>query len=408
MGAFNIEHEQRRLKEKDIRSEDCVKSLEHQLRSLLAERTETTNPFTLEADKDEVRAVGFGHRGDLNLSYKKSVEEAPSEKIARRFHLENDGYNKAKEYFFKLPLYSTVLLFSPPPDTKIEGYPGYSLAYFYHILPSDDAKDKHKRTIKALSFINRFTKEEQASILNSLGCENVAKPKESSILLSPVGVYGLGKDTKSFETIWNTLEREYKKEKKDFFMPSFKTMEKFLLNGEELWNNKYETLATMISEIGKMISNGATEEELKDKWSIMLNLADQELLHKDITTEAHNKRDYSSFYDYSHSQQGLIFDQYKHLSFEPRVAATSCGSSGGMKSGLNNPLPDLGFKNNALIVTTSFEMTDAKDDPDLCRCGGKEPHFHCPGSKDGKACNHVIIVGKGISKCPSCGQGKTC
>lgn len=49
-----------------------------------------------------------------------------------------------------------------------------------------------------------------------------------------------------------------------------------------------------------------------------------------------------------------------------------------------------------------------KDDPNLCRCGNREPHFHCPGQKDGKACEHPITVGKGISKCPSCGHGKTC
>lgn len=49
-----------------------------------------------------------------------------------------------------------------------------------------------------------------------------------------------------------------------------------------------------------------------------------------------------------------------------------------------------------------------KDDPNLCRCGNREPHFHCPGQKDGKACEHPIVVGKGISKCPACGKGKTC
>lgn len=54
------------------------------------------------------------------------------------------------------------------------------------------------------------------------------------------------------------------------------------------------------------------------------------------------------------------------------------------------------------------DSVDYKDDPNLCRCGNREPHFHCPGSKDGKPCNHAIIVGQGIDKCPECGAGKVC
>lgn len=56
----------------------------------------------------------------------------------------------------------------------------------------------------------------------------------------------------------------------------------------------------------------------------------------------------------------------------------------------------------------------AKDDPNLCRCSkGGGPHFHCPGKikdENGKEtdCKHPIVVGEGITKCPTCGMGKQC
>ncbi|GIW61184.1 MAG: hypothetical protein KatS3mg089_0036 [Patescibacteria group bacterium] len=62
-----------------------------------------------------------------------------------------------------------------------------------------------------------------------------------------------------------------------------------------------------------------------------------------------------------------------------------------------------------------------EDDPNLCRCGGSSPHFHCPGrktiieeDKNGKKrtkqidCKNKIIVGLGIVRCPECGEGKKC
>lgn len=53
---------------------------------------------------------------------------------------------------------------------------------------------------------------------------------------------------------------------------------------------------------------------------------------------------------------------------------------------------------------------DFRDDPNLCRCGAANgAHFHCPGLKKTKEpCLHPIVVGAGISTCPTCGSGKTC
>lgn len=87
-----------------------------------------------------------------------------------------------------------------------------------------------------------------------------------------------------------------------------------------------------------------------------------------------------------------------------------CGFSGGFTFGssLQNFLPQNAleqfFGNSVgLFGTESFDYVN---DPNLCRCSGQEPHFHCPG-KNGR-CHHAIVVGKGITTCPQCGQGKTC
>ncbi len=56
---------------------------------------------------------------------------------------------------------------------------------------------------------------------------------------------------------------------------------------------------------------------------------------------------------------------------------------------------------------SEFTGEKAKDDPNLCRChASSEPHFHCPGANE--TCRHAIDVGKGITKCPSCGEGARC
>lgn len=90
-----------------------------------------------------------------------------------------------------------------------------------------------------------------------------------------------------------------------------------------------------------------------------------------------------------------------------RATTGGCGPSVGFKI-------RYGFENATEALLNSvgkfgLERTNYKDDPNLCRCGGQEPHFHCPGTKgDGSCCNHPIIVGQGITQCPSCGAGKVC
>lgn len=62
----------------------------------------------------------------------------------------------------------------------------------------------------------------------------------------------------------------------------------------------------------------------------------------------------------------------------------------------------------------AMSVEDAKKDPNLCRCGNQEPHFHCPGkiqdekSDHEQSCNCAIVVGAGVTSCPKCGLQATC
>lgn len=71
----------------------------------------------------------------------------------------------------------------------------------------------------------------------------------------------------------------------------------------------------------------------------------------------------------------------------------------------------LGFNFKSIFDTVfrTGELTveDAKNDPNLCKCGNPSAaHFHCPGENGN--CNHPIIVGEGTDACPSCGKEKIC
>lgn len=103
----------------------------------------------------------------------------------------------------------------------------------------------------------------------------------------------------------------------------------------------------------------------------------------------------------------VLYDRYADEKGE--VKLTGCaGGSVSLKSLFDNSVELPTVEN---IFSTDFRLKsvlDAKKDPNLCRCGGMEPHFHCPGSKEGKKCSHPIIVGQGATSCPSCGTSKTC
>lgn len=343
MAAFNLEHEQKRLVEIDSNLDRKISSVKKNLWTLLNERTETLGWFGLEVDSDKkVVAEGYEQRGDLGNSYKLSVDYAPNNEIAKRYKLENDGYEKAKELLINSPLYSTVILASPPSEIKIDGYGDQSLMYFYHILPGET---EDTRTIKALSWMNKLTREEQAEILNSFKVNKDVEPTAESILNNPVESVVFSNDTESFSVLWNKVEEVYSRKDRDFFCLPFTVMEQYLLNGDKLRERDNPVLTAMINEIAQRIARGDSAEDLETQWDIMLNLADLQLLHKEDSSLA---EPFPRGTQLEFDRKGVIFKHYKHLAYEPRQMETPCGHSGGL--GVNN-------RQQYPILTTTFTMS---------------------------------------------------
>ena len=97
---------------------------------------------------------------------------------------------------------------------------------------------------------------------------------------------------------------------------------------------------------------------------------------------------------------------------EQNMPLSGCGVSSGDL--FESPIEQLikeqqsifGASGSPYDIQSIIKGENYKDDPNLCRCGNKEPHFHCPG-KNG-ACKEPIVVGEGTTKCSKCGQGKVC
>ncbi len=321
MPAFHYEHDRRRLTEAGLSWKKKVRSQKIQLWSLLAERTEAPNSFELQVKTQGVTtAVGFEQRGDLMNSYNRSVQEAETDAIARRYQLENDGYEKAKDLFSSLPLYSTVVLASPPPEIPIPGYGKESMMYFYHVLPSDR---EDERTIKALTWMNRLSTEEQAEIINNIGETKNVQPTTQSLLLNPQANSSFFQDARSFREMWDKVEEVYKRKERDFMCLPGDIMEMYLLHGDKLREKGNSELAVMIDEIAKRMARGENAEDLETRWAIMLNLADLRGIHTDITSSR------LPSYDVRIPVQsaGVIFDKYRHLAYEPEQKELPCGPS---------------------------------------------------------------------------------
>jgi hypothetical protein len=79
------------------------------------------------------------------------------------------------------------------------------------------------------------------------------------------------------------------------------------------------------------------------------------------------------------------------------------GCAGGGTS--NSYKTSMGGSRRAESGEEQYVGENAKNDPNLCKCGaGEGPHFHCTAA----GCSEAIIVGKGITECPGCGMGKAC
>lgn len=395
MPAFNLEHEQRRLAEPGILHSTKVPSARDSLRTLVFERTHTPSFFALTAREDEVTSVGYEHRGDLNSTFVRSEEQAQTARIEARYALENKGYRKAREQFFKLPLHSTIMLISPPPNEPIPGYPGHTPIYFYHILPG---QTEDEREIKALSWDTRFSKNDQAQILNGFNPDTQVLPTEESILTSPVSVSG-GEGTQSFYTLWEAL-REYfrKKGYTHFTAPPAVVMEQYLLHGERLMRNQHSELDVMIENLAQRLADGATRNEIADDFDTMLGRGDKDLLHKDWGHQPTIHMNIPRHIDLDRPQAFVLFQQNKHLGENVRQVMTFCGMSGGMKA--SSPFGTIQPNQEAPVNTWSFTekkgIAEAKENDTIQE--QTKLCCTCP------FCSREVeaVIGGGKITCPDC------
>lgn len=157
-------------------------------------------------------------------------------------------------------------------------------------------------------------------------------------------------------------------------------------------------------EFSPLVFN-AYEKELKLILAGIYNEA-QELKERQLRDEALDYRTDSSLNDISIFNQ--IYQSARSRSLQ--VSGGGCPptkakegqygfiSAGDIINALINPMS---------VETLVKNSNDYKNDPNLCRCSAtKDPHFHCPGKNE--TCRHPIIVGRGIRKCPACGQEATC
>lgn len=388
MPAFNLDDERRRIQEPGLSLVAKRDSARDSLRTYLSERTGAPSFFELYAEPEQVTFTGYEQRGDLDNSYKKSVESATVDVVAERYRLENAGYGEVKKRFFDVPLHSTIMLASPSPDEPIPGYPGHNMMYFYHVTPSEDG-DTKKRTIKSLAWVNNFTKDEQAQVLNMLGPQEPVVPSEESILLSPVTTYAGKPDTDSFRMLWEQIGEVYEKaeQKKKFKYPSFHVMERYLLHGKDVWENKHQELSRMTKNIAQRLIDGESDEELAKDWDIMLNLADKELLHEDITTQL--PREPLPLTGDGDEDDDEIFGRYSHLSYRPRATNTSCGVS----AGLGDYTPET---RTAGIITGTFTVTGEGS--------GGEKKLKCKKCPLCEAPDIVATIADGRITCPKCNK----
>lgn len=247
-------------------------------------------------------------------------------------------------------------------------------------------------TIKAVRFSSSLTAEDTMDRLKEL-VPDLATPEELSdvALLSNPLILGNGL---TMEKIHQLLHRDHE-----------------VMSEEDFEEIKRLSDVLRTSFIASLLADPDDERAHALRFNALLNGAD------DIADLLKAKRN------------GVIFERKSQKKYTERDISvlgmravrgvdTGCGFSGGMAmGGLSSGISfGLGF-----YSVDQFGGMRPENDPNLCRCYGTAPHFHCPGSKmvkekdkEGneikkkKECSFKIVVGKGITICPECGEGKKC
>lgn len=181
----------------------------------------------------------------------------------------------------------------------------------------------------------------------------------------------------------------------------------FVVDQKEASINKQviTEMDSMINEFVGVVKTGTREEKITAFYALenyALELK-KRLMHKQEAEGQGNIVYMSDYKDYRY-----LTDILYPYGYRPPIVGGSCGTTG--EETRSNDIFADNYKDLMKAIFGDLEKfigENAEDDPNLCRCNDQKAHFHCPG-KDGKPCNHPIIVGKGTTTCPSCGAGQVC
>jgi hypothetical protein len=141
----------------------------------------------------------------------------------------------------------------------------------------------------------------------------------------------------------------------------------------------------MTKEIAKRIIAGESDRDLAEDWDIMLNLADKELIHEDITSQLPEEPiDISS-----KGKEQIVFDRHRNLAHKPRTVITSCGVSAGLGE----------YETEAAVPTLLTGTFTVQGE-----ASGKERTLKCKNCPLCLAPDIVATIANGKITCPKCNK----
>lgn len=278
----------------------------------------------------------------------------------------------------KTPVGTIVLTVSPPG--------GEGSIYKHNFY--DGYQKQEDGSIRAIRFSSALAPEETLERLHEVDSEAMlpTEATDTSLLSQPIVLH----QRMLLEDLHRKLHKDHE----------YMSQEDF----EKVWE-VYQVLAT--SYMAQLLKDPDDTKRLQEIFNAGLNAAD------DMADAL--KSGQSSMQETLLRKKTYRGSDFYALAYRPvRAVDTGCGFSGGAGLGSGSMVGALGA-----FGVAAFSRPE--DDPNLCRCGGSRPHFHCPGTKtventkkDGTKkkektdCSFKIEVGKGITMCPECGERKRC
>lgn len=324
----------------------------------------------------------FGYADDI---HKNALDEkVPEFEMARRI-MEYKVARLLPQFALAGSLHQPIIWSSPPPEGVEDGtYGGYTMTHILETQEVDGRLHLVGRDVK-----NYLDNNSQKALLEEYSGRRLfaRDPTALEILSSPVrATYG---------TTALDIEKSIRKKEEVLGLDRSE-------GSEKIFNKVFALYAEELDVIYDLLGEEELSEEqvvgMFDAWGKRVYRAYQtEMLREERTKNNLELTD----------EEIMEYGTFLDSEYQKSVGGGSCGDGVGFGSGEESAFgytPD-GLADN---FGRQDKRVDYREDKNLCRCKGQDPHFHCPGEKEGKKCSHAIIVGRGITKCPNCGKGKVC